>query len=207
MCFSRALRRYFLNRSEANKAAAHPPFIYRRDYSASDAQDLPQDFFPMLLQGRLLQTAIRSAGASATCCVDRWEKFNSCWCGTAAVISVVIRTFDLALPPPTRYAKNVKALVSSQKTDALSDFVTTRWSLIRNGHISEARTDANAELLSSVRFIGIPFSHGKRRPSGGFRVPSAATFLFSSQDVVPSATNSKAPPSDFRKGFYEREVS
>jgi hypothetical protein len=37
-------------------------FIYRRGYSAPDAQDLTQDFFLMILEGKLLQSADPSQG-------------------------------------------------------------------------------------------------------------------------------------------------
>jgi DNA-directed RNA polymerase specialized sigma24 family protein len=37
-------------------------FIYRRGYSAPDAQDLTQDFFLMILEGKLLQSADPSRG-------------------------------------------------------------------------------------------------------------------------------------------------
>jgi DNA-directed RNA polymerase specialized sigma24 family protein len=41
---------------------------------------------------------------------------------------------------------NVKAAAALENEDALTHFVTTRWSLIRNGHVSGARTGANADL-------------------------------------------------------------
>jgi RNA polymerase sigma factor (sigma-70 family) len=58
-------------RSEANEGLAklcqiywRPifTFIYRRGYSAPDAQDLTQDFFLMILEGKLLQLADPSRG-------------------------------------------------------------------------------------------------------------------------------------------------
>jgi hypothetical protein len=125
----------------------------------------------------------------------------------------------------------VKALASSQKTDALSDFVTTRWSLIHNGHISGVRTDANPELAQLCQIYLHPiFTFIYRR---GYSAPGPQDLtqdFFSSfckpeilsladfdcvRRYVPvlqprvraSATNLKTPLSDFRKEFYGREVA
>lgn len=72
------------------------------------------------------------------------------------VLSVAVCNFDLARVAQTRYANNVKAPISSEDTDVLTDFVTTRWSLIRYGHISGARTDANAELAQLCQIYWHP---------------------------------------------------
>jgi hypothetical protein len=100
--------------------------------------------------------------------------------------SVVARNFDLALPSQPIYAHNVKALVSYQTMD----------------HVGSRH-------CSDLPSVNEENNDGETRDSesGGLRGPSAATFLFSSQDFVPSASDSKTSLSDFRKGVYGREVS
>jgi DNA-directed RNA polymerase specialized sigma24 family protein len=50
----------------------------------------------------------------------------------------------------------LKAAVTRKTKHAQTDFVTTRWSLIRNGHISGARTVANAELAQLCQIYWHP---------------------------------------------------
>lgn len=67
--------------------------------------------------------------------------------------------------------KGVKAVAALESEDALTHFVTTRWSLIRNGHISGARTDANADLAQLCQIYWRPiFTFIYRR---GYPAPDA----------------------------------
>jgi DNA-directed RNA polymerase specialized sigma24 family protein len=67
--------------------------------------------------------------------------------------------------------KSVQAVAALKSEDALTHFVTTRWSLIRNGHISGARTDANADLAQLCQIYWHPiFTFICRR---GYPAPDA----------------------------------
>lgn len=45
-----------------------------------------------------------------------------------------------------KHAEDVRGLAALEREEALTHFATTRWSLIRNGHVAGARSDANAGL-------------------------------------------------------------
>lgn len=50
-------------------------FIYRRGYSAHDAQDLTQDFFVVILEGKLLQTADPARGRFRSLLIKSLKNF------------------------------------------------------------------------------------------------------------------------------------
>jgi DNA-directed RNA polymerase specialized sigma24 family protein len=70
-----------------------------------------------------------------------------------------------------RTLQGVKSGAVLEGEDALTHFVTTRWSLIRNGRISEGRTDANASLARLCQIYWRPiFTFIYRR---GYPAPDA----------------------------------
>jgi RNA polymerase sigma-70 factor (ECF subfamily) len=67
--------------------------------------------------------------------------------------------------------KSVKAAAALEREDSLTHFVTTRWSLIRPGHISGARTEANSDLARLCEIYWRPiFTFIYRR---GYPIPDA----------------------------------
>jgi DNA-directed RNA polymerase specialized sigma24 family protein len=66
---------------------------------------------------------------------------------------------------------DVKTAAALESENALTHFVTTRWSLIRHGHISGAETDANADLAQLCKIYWRPiFTFIYRR---GYAAPDA----------------------------------
>jgi RNA polymerase sigma factor (sigma-70 family) len=51
--------------------------------------------------------------------------------------------FVLVVQFQSKHASGVRAVAALESEDALTHFATTRWSLIRNGHVAGARSDAN----------------------------------------------------------------
>ena len=65
----------------------------------------------------------------------------------------------------------MRAVAALESEDALTHFATTRWSLIRNGHIAGARGDANEGLAQLCQIYWRPiFTFVHRR---GYSAPDA----------------------------------
>jgi RNA polymerase sigma-70 factor (ECF subfamily) len=56
------------------------------------------------------------------------------------------RNFMLVVQGRLKHAEGVRGLAALEREEALTHFATTRWSLIRNGHVAGARSDANPGL-------------------------------------------------------------
>ena len=54
------------------------------------------------------------------------------------------------------HASGVKAVAALESEDALTHFATTRWSLIRNGHVAGARSDGNEGLAQLCQIYWRP---------------------------------------------------
>jgi DNA-directed RNA polymerase specialized sigma24 family protein len=77
----------------------------------------------------------------------------------------------LVLPFYSKHAKNVKAVATLENEDALTHFVTTRWSLIRQGDLPGSRTEANTDLAKLCQIYWRPiFTFIYRR---GYPAPDA----------------------------------
>ena len=69
------------------------------------------------------------------------------------------------------HASGVRAVAALESEDALTHFATTRWSLIRNGHVAGARSDANEGLAQLCQIYWRPiFTFIYRR---GYSAPDA----------------------------------
>jgi RNA polymerase sigma factor (sigma-70 family) len=55
-----------------------------------------------------------------------------------------------------KHAEGVKGVGALEREDALTHFATTRWSLIRNGHVAGARSDANEGLAQLCQIYWRP---------------------------------------------------